>query len=234
MAVKAKQRTGLLAEKVGMTRIFNEQGKHVPVTVLKVDRCQVVAVRKADKEGYSALQVSHGSRKAKNVSKAMRGHFAKAKVEPAAALAEFRVSPDALLEVGVEISAAHFLAGQIVDVCGITIGRGFQGVIKRHNFGGGRASHGASITHRAHGSTGMRQDPGRVFKNKKMAGHMGVVRVTTENMTVVSVDADQGLIFVQGAVPGAKGSVVRVRDAVKQTMPKDAPFPAALKQTAAA
>jgi large subunit ribosomal protein L3 len=222
-------RTGLIAQKVGMTRVFAEDGRHLPVTVLKVDSCQVVAQRTQEKDGYTALQLGVGKAKVKNVSKAQRGHFAKAKVEPKRRLAEFRVSPDALIEVGAELSAAHFVPGQYVDVTGVSIGKGFAGVIKRHNFGGLRATHGVSISHRSHGSTGNRQDPGRVFKNKKMAGHLGDERVTVQNLEVVSTDAEQGLILVRGAVPGAEGGMVLIRDAVKRPAPKDLPFPAALK-----
>jgi large subunit ribosomal protein L3 len=222
-------RTGLLAQKVGMTRIFTEEGTHVPVTVLKVDNCQVVAVRTVENDGYAALQVGVGKAKVKNVTKAQREHFAKAKVEPKRKLVEFRVSEDALVDVGAELSAEHFVVGQFVDVTGTTIGKGFAGVMKRHNFGGLRATHGVSVSHRSHGSTGQRQDPGKVFKNKKMAGHMGVDRVTTLNLKVVSTDAARGLILVKGAVPGSEGGYVTIRDAVKRKQPKDLPFPAAIK-----
>jgi large subunit ribosomal protein L3 len=222
-------RTGVLAQKMGMTRVFTEEGHHVPVTVLKVDGCQVVAVRTAEKDGYSAVQLGVGTAKVKNVTKARRGHFAKAKVAPKSKLAEFRVSADGLLEVGAELSAEHFVAGQFVDVTGTSIGKGFAGVMKRHNFSGLRASHGVSLSHRSHGSTGQRQDPGRVFKGKKMAGHMGDARVTTQNLEVVSTDEAQGLILVKGAVPGAKGAWVVVRDAVKRAAPEGVPFPAALR-----
>src|SRR5579863_9700905 len=222
-------RTGLIAEKVGMTRIFDAEGAHVPVTVLKVDHCQVVQVRTAERDGYTAVQLGVGKAKVKNVTKPMRGHFAKAKVEPKRKLIEFRVSDDALIEVGAELSAAHFLPGQFVDVVGTTKGKGFAGVIKRHHFGGLRATHGVSVSHRSHGSTGQRQDPGKVFKGKKMAGHLGDVRVTTQNLKVVSVDDDKGFIFIKGAVPGHEGSYVLVRDAVKRKAPKDAPMPAGLK-----
>src|ERR671922_1501872 len=222
-------RTGLIAQKLGMTRIFAEDGSHVPVTVLKVDTCQVVDVRTEDKHGYNAVQLGVGKAKVKNVSKAERGRFAKAKVEPKAKLAEFRVSKDALLEVGAELSVNHFVPGQFVDVVGITIGKGFAGSMKRWNFGGLRASHGVSVSHRSHGSTGNRQDPGRTFPGKKMAGHLGVERVTTQNLRVVATDADQGLIMVRGAVPGAEGGYVLVRDAVKRKLPKDVPFPAAVR-----
>ncbi len=222
-------RTGLIARKVGMTRVFAEDGSHVPVTVLHVDGCHVVATRSAEKDGYTAVQLGAGKAKVKNVGKPLRGHFAKAKVEPTSKLVEFRVTPDAVLEVGAELSAAHFLAGQFVDVVGTTIGKGFAGVMKRHNFRGLEASHGVSVSHRSHGSTGQRQDPGRVFKGKKMAGHMGDVRVTTQSVTVVSTDAERGLIMIKGAVPGANGGWVLVSDSAKRKAPKDLPFPAALR-----
>ena len=225
-------RTGLLAQKLGMTRVFDGEGTHVPVTVLKVEGCQVVGVRTEEKDGYDAVQLGVGKAKVKNVSKPERGHFAKAKVEPKKKLAEFRVSKDALLEAGAELTVAHFLEGQLVDVTGTSIGKGFAGVMKRHNFGGLRATHGVSISHRSHGSTGQRQDPGKVFRNKKMAGHMGDVRVTTQNLVVVRADVEQGLLFVRGAVPGAKNSWVLVRDAVKGTGKEGLPFPAALKGAA--
>jgi large subunit ribosomal protein L3 len=227
-------RTGVIAQKVGMTRLFTEEGNHVPVTVLKLDQCQVVAVRTAEKDGYSAVQLGIGKAKVKNVSKAQRGHFAKAKVEPKRKLNEFRVAKDAVLEVGAEITAAHFVAGQFVDVSGVTSGKGFQGVMKRWNFAGLEASHGVSISHRSHGSTGQRQDPGRTFQNKKMAGHMGVDRITTQNLKVVGTDVDKGLILIAGAVPGSAGGYVRVTDAVKRKRPKEAPYPAALRAAAAA
>ena len=226
-------RTGLIALKLGMTRQFSEAGDHNPVTVLKVDNCQVVAVRTAEKDGYTAVQLGVGKAKVKNVSQAMRGHYAKAKVEPKAKLVEFRVTPDALLEVGAEVTAAHFVAGQFVDVVGTTKGRGFSGVMRRHNFGGLRATHGVSVSHRSHGSTGQRQDPGKVFKNKKMAGHYGVERVTTQNLKIIAADAEKGLIFVAGAVPGFDGAYVLVKDAAKRPAPKCLPFPAALRQAAA-
>src|SRR5215471_18986786 len=225
-------RTGLIAEKVGMTRVFDAEGAHVPVTVLKMEGCQVVAVRTAEKDGYTAVQLGIGKAKVKNVTKPMRGHFAKAKVEPKRRLVEFRVSADALVEVGAELSAAHFVPGQFVDVTGTSIGKGFAGVMKRHNFRGLRASHGVSISHRSHGSTGHRQDPGRVFKGKKMAGHLGDERITTQNLKVVSTDAERGLILVQGAVPGASGGYVRIEDAVKRPLPKEVPFPAGVKAAA--
>ncbi len=222
-------RTGLLAQKMGMTRVFTEEGRHVPVTVLKVDGCQVVAVRTESKDGYNAVQLGTGAARVKNVNKARRGHFAKAKVAPKSKLAEFRVSSDGLIDVGAELSAEHFMAGQFVDVTGTSIGKGFAGVMKRHNFSGLRASHGVSLSHRAQGSTGNSQDPGKVFKGKKMAGHLGDARVTTQNLEVVSTDETRGLILIKGAVPGAKGSWVLVRDAVKRAAPEGLPFPAALR-----
>ena len=221
-------RTGLVAKKLGMTRLFRDDGTHVPVTLLHLDQVQVVAARTEERDGYSAVQLGWGSAKVKNVSQPNRGHFAKAKVEPKAKLAEFRVSADALLEPGATLSAAHFAVGQKVDVCGITKGKSFAGAMKRWNFAGLEASHGVSISHRSHGSTGNRQDPGRTFKNKKMAGHLGVERVTTLNLEVAGVDAERGLILIKGAVPGAKGGFVLVRDAVKRARPADAPYPAAL------
>jgi large subunit ribosomal protein L3 len=226
-------RTGLIAQKLGMTRTFSEEGAHVPVTVLKVEKCEVVAVRTAERDGYTAVQLGVGTAKPRNTTKAQRGHFAKAKVEPKRKLAEFRVSADALLEVGAELAASHFLPGQFVDVTGTTIGKGFAGSMKRWNFHGLRATHGVSVSHRSHGSTGNRQDPGRTFPNKKMAGHLGVERVTTLNLKVVATDVDQGLIMIRGAVPGHEGSYVLVRDAVKRKAPKEVPFPAALRGTAA-
>jgi large subunit ribosomal protein L3 len=227
-------RTGLIAQKMGMTRIFTEEGAHVPVTVLKVDNCQVVAVRTEEKDGYTAVQLGVGKAKVKNVTQPMRGHYAKAKIEPKRKLVEFRVSKDGLLEVGAELSAAHFLAGQFVDVVGTTKGRGYSGVMRRHNFGGLRATHGVSVSHRSHGSTGQRQDPGKVFKNKKMAGHYGDERVTTQNLRVVAADGERGLIMVEGAVPGAEGGYVLIKDAAKRKAPKDLPFPAALRSAAPA
>ena len=226
-------RSGVIAKKLGMTRLFLEDGKQVPVTVLQLDNLQVVAQRTADKDGYTAVQLGAGSAKAKRTSAAMRGHFAKASVEPKRKVAEFRVSADNLIDVGAEITADHYLAGQFVDIAGVSIGKGFAGAMKRHNFGGLRASHGVSISHRSHGSTGQCQGPGKVFKGKKMAGHMGAVRVTTQNLEVVRTDADRGLIMVKGAVPGSKGGWVTVKDAVKKKMPEGVPFPAALKTAAA-
>ena len=227
-------RTGLIAQKLGMTRIFAEDGSHVPVTVLKVDNCQVVDVRTQEKHGYNAVQLGIGKAKVKNVSKAERGSFARAKVEPKAKLAEFRVSKDGLLEIGAELSVAHFLPGQFVDVIGTTIGKGFAGSMKRWNFGGLRATHGVSVSHRSHGSTGNRQDPGRTFPGKKMAGHLGVERVTTQNLTVVQTNEAEGLLLIKGAIPGHDGSYVLVSDAVKRAAPKGLPFPAALKGKAEA
>ncbi len=226
-------RTGLIAQKLGMTRTFSEEGAHVPVTVLKVEKCEVVAVRTAERDGYTAVQLGVGTAKPRNTTKAQRGHFAKAKVEPKRKLAEFRVTADALLEIGVELAANHFLPGQFVDVTGTTIGKGFAGSMKRWNFHGLRATHGVSVSHRSHGSTGNRQDPGRTFPNKKMAGHLGVERVTTLNLKVVATDVDRGLIMIRGAVPGYEGSYVLVRDAVKRKAPKEVPFPAALRASAA-
>ena len=225
-------RTGLIAQKMGMSRVFNETGEHVPVTVLKVDACQVVAVRTEDKDGYTAVQLGVANAKVKNVTRAGRGHFAKAKVEPKRKLAEFRVSGDAVLDVGAELSAGHFVAGQYVDVVGTNIGKGFAGAMKRHNFSGLRASHGVSISHRSHGSTGNSQEPGKVWKGKKMAGHMGDAQVTTQNLEVVSTDEDRGLILIRGAVPGAKGGWVLVSDATKRKTDIELPFPAALKGAA--
>jgi large subunit ribosomal protein L3 len=227
-------RTGLIAQKLGMTRHFTEQGNHVPVTVLKVDNCQVVAVRTTEKDGYTAVQLGVGKAKVKNVTKPMRGHYAKAKLEPKRKLVEFRVEKDGLLEVGAEISVEHFLPGQFVDVVGTTKGRGFSGVMRRHNFGGLRATHGVSVSHRSHGSTGQRQDPGKVFKNKRMAGHYGDERVTTQNLRIVATDAERGLIMIEGAVPGFEGGYVLVKDAAKRKPPKDLPFPAALRAAAPA
>ena len=225
-------RSGIIAKKVGMTRLFLEDGKQVPVTVLQLDKLQVVAQRTADKDGYTAVQLGAGTAKAKRTTQAMRGHFAAAKVEPKRKIAEFRVDPENLINVGEEITADHYFAGQYVDVAGTSIGKGFAGAMKRHNFGGLRASHGVSISHRSHGSTGQCQDPGKVFKGKKMAGHMGAVRVTTQNLEVVKTDAERGLIMVKGAVPGSKGGWVTVKDAVKKPFPENAILPAALKSAA--
>ncbi|MGX9353009.1 50S ribosomal protein L3 [Shimia sp. W99] len=225
-------RSGIIAKKVGMTRLFMEDGKQIPVTVLHLDGLQVVAQRTVEKDGYTAVQLGAGSAKAKRTSQAMRGHFAAAKVEPKRKLVEFRVEEDGLIEVGAEITAEHFLEGQKVDVSGTSIGKGFAGAMKRWNFGGLRASHGVSISHRSHGSTGQCQDPGKVFKGKKMAGHMGAARVTTQNLEVVKTDADRGLVFIKGAVPGSKGGWVTVKDAVKKKAPEGLPFPAAVKAAA--
>ena len=219
-------RTGMIAQKMGMTRLFADDGRHVPVTVLKVENCQVVAQKTDDKDGYCALQLGVGTAKVKNVAKPERGHFAKAKVEPKRHLSEFRVAADALVDVGTEIMPSHFVAGQIVDVVGTSIGKGFAGAMKRHNFAGLEASHGVSISHRSHGSTGNSQDPGRVFKGKKMAGHMGDHRTTVQNLEIFGTDDDEGLILIRGAVPGAKGGFVRISDAVKKARPGDAPYPA--------
>ena len=211
-----------------MTRIFKDDGTHVPVTVLHVDNVQVVAARTEEKDGYTAVQLGWGKAKVKNVSQPNKGHFAKAKVEPKAKLVEFRVAADGLLEPGATLTAAHFIAGQKVDVVGTTKGKGFAGAMKRWNFAGLEASHGVSISHRSHGSTGNRQDPGKTFKNKKMAGHLGAERVTTQNLEVAAVDAEKGLLMIKGAVPGAKGGYVLVSDAVKKARPAEAPFPAGL------
>ncbi len=222
-------RSGVIAKKVGMTRLFMEDGKQIPVTVLQLDNLQVVAQRTAEKDGYTAVQLGAGTAKAKRTSKAMRGHFAAAKVEPKRKIVEFRVAEDNLIEVGAEISANHYLDGQFVDVSGTSIGKGFAGAMKRHNFGGLRATHGVSISHRSHGSTGQCQDPGKVFKGKKMAGHMGAAKVTTQNLQVVRTDADRGLVFIKGAVPGSKGGWVTIKDAVKKAAPADLPLPAGIK-----
>jgi large subunit ribosomal protein L3 len=222
-------RTGVIAKKMGMTRLFQDDGRHVPVTVLQIDGLQVVARREMDRDGYTAVQLGAGSAKAKNVAKPQRGAFGKAEVEPKAILAEFRVSEDNLLDVGAELSADHFVAGQLVDIQGRTQGKGFAGAMKRWNFGGLRATHGVSVSHRSHGSTGNRQDPGRVFKNKKMAGHMGDKNRTQQNLEIVSTDADRGLIFVKGSVPGSKGGWLLVKDAVKVPANAAAPLPAGLK-----
>lgn len=227
-------RSGVIAKKLGMTRLFMEDGRQVPVTVLQLDGLQVVAQRTADRDGYTAVQLGAGTAKAKRVPAPMRGHYAKASVAPKRKLAEFRVSPDNMIEVGEEITADHYFAGQFVDIAGTSIGKGFAGAMKRHNFGGLRASHGVSISHRSHGSTGQCQDPGKVFKGKKMAGHMGAVRVTTQNLQVVRTDSERGLIMVKGAVPGSKGGWVTIKDAVKKPFPENAIVPAALKSAAEA
>ena len=227
-------RSGIIAKKLGMTRLFMDDGKQIPVTVLQLDGLQVVSQRTADKHGYSAVQLGTGTIKAKRVSQAMRGHFAVAQVEPKRKVAEFRVAPENLIEVGAEITAEHYAAGQFVDVSGTSIGKGFAGAMKRHNFKGLRASHGVSVSHRSHGSTGQCQGPGKVFKGKKMAGHMGAVKVTTQNLQVVKTDLDRGLIMIKGAVPGSKGGWVTVKDAVKKPLPDGVPFPAAIKVAEAA
>jgi large subunit ribosomal protein L3 len=226
-------RTGVIAKKLGMTRLFDETGTHVPVTVLSLDGCQVTAQRTKEKDGYVALQLGAGVKKAKNTTKAERGHFAKGMVEPKRHVTEFRVTEDNLIDVGAEFTADHFLPGQKVDVVGVTVGKGFAGAIKRWNFGGMRATHGVSVSHRAHGSTGQRQDPGKVFKGKKMAGHMGQDRVTTLNLTVFRVDVERGLILIKGAVPGTEGGYVRIRDAVKSAPPEGLPRPGAIRVSAA-
>ncbi|WP_020178163.1 50S ribosomal protein L3 [Methylopila sp. M107] len=227
-------RSGLIAQKLGMTRVFTDAGEHVPVTVLKVDQCQVVGHRTADLNGYVALQLGAGSRKPKNVNRSERGNFAKVEVEPKRKLVEFRVSDDAVIPVGAELTADHFLVGQRVDVTGTSTGKGFAGAMKRWNFGGLRATHGVSVSHRSHGSTGGRQDPGKVFKNKKMAGHLGDERVTTQNLKVVQTDPERGLILVEGAVPGVKGGWILVRDAVKTKLPEGLPMPGKFKERGAA
>jgi large subunit ribosomal protein L3 len=225
-------RSGLILQKLGMTRVFTDDGQHIPVTVLKLDNCQVVAQKTIEKDGYTAVQLGAGFAKVKRVNQAQRGQFAKASVEPKRRLAEFRVSPENLIDVGAELLADHFIEGQQVDATGVSIGKGFAGAMKRHNFGGLRASHGVSISHRSHGSTGQRQDPGKVFKGKKMAGHMGNVTVTTQNLTVVKTDIDRGLIMVKGAVPGAKGGWVLLRDATKVPAPDGLPLPASIRSAA--
>lgn len=227
-------RSGVIAKKLGMTRLFMEDGRQVPVTVLQMENVQVVAQRTAEKDGYSAVQLGAGNAKAKRTSQAMRGHFAAANVAPKRKVAEFRVSPDNLIEIGAEITADHYLAGQFVDIAGTSTGKGFAGAMKRHNFGGLRATHGVSVSHRSHGSTGQCQDPGKVFKGKKMAGHMGAVRVTTQNLQIVRTDADRGLVMVKGAVPGTKGGWVTIKDSVKKAAPEGLPTPAAIRASAAA
>jgi large subunit ribosomal protein L3 len=225
-------RTGVIAKKMGMTRVFREDGRHVPVTVLALENNQVISVRTADNDGYVAVQLGAGTKKAKNTTKPERGHFGKAEVEPKAKVAEFRVSEDALLETGATISADHFTAGQLVDVTGVTQGKGFQGGMKRWGFGGLRATHGVSVSHRSLGSTGQRQDPGKVFKGKKMAGHMGDKQRTQQNLEIVSTDVERGLLFVHGSVPGSKGGWLLIKDAVKVARHADAPYPASLKSVA--
>ena len=225
-------RTGLIAKKLGMTRLFKDDGTHIPVTVLHLDQVQVVDVRTQERDGYTAVQLGWGTAKVKNVSQPNKGHFARVKVEPKKKLREFRVAPDALLESGQTLTAAHFVPGQKVDVCGITKGKGFAGGMKRWNFRGLEASHGVSVSHRSLGSTGNRQDPGKTFKNKKMPGHLGQERVTTLNVEIAAVDAERGLVMVRGAVPGSKDSFVTIRDAVKKARPADAPYPASIRAAA--
>ncbi len=226
-------RSGIIAQKLGMTRVFSDDGLHQPATVLQIDGCHVIDVKTQEKHGYNAVQLGVGAIKVKNVTKALRGHFARAKVEPRRKLAEFRVSEDALIEIGAELTADHFVVGQYVDVVGTTIGKGFAGVMKRHNFAGLEASHGVSVSHRSHGSTGNSQDPGKVFKGKKMAGHMGDVRATSQNVEVISTDVERGLVLVKGSVPGSRGSFVLVSDAIKKPLPEGVPYPAALRGGAA-
>ena len=227
------KRTGMIGRKLGMTRLFGDGGKHIPVTVVDVGGNVVVAQREAGKDGYVALQIGYGAAKAKNTPQAERGHFAKAKVEPRRKLKEFRVTDDALVDVGAEISADHFVAGQMVDVTGDTIGKGFAGAMKRHGFHGLRASHGVSVSHRSHGSTGNSQDPGKVWKGKKMAGQMGAKQRTTQHLEIVRVDAERGLVMMKGAVPGAEGGYLTIKDSIRRPTPADAPVPAALKADAA-
>ena len=227
-------RSGVIAQKLGMTRIYTDAGEQVPVTVLRLDGCQVVAHRTEEKNGYTALQLGAGLAKVKNTTKSMRGHFAKAEVEPKRKLVEFRVDADKMIDVGAELTADHFVVGQYVDVTGTSIGKGFAGGMKRWNFGGLRATHGVSVSHRSLGSTGNRQDPGRTFKNKKMAGHLGAERVTTQNLKVVRTDVERGLILVEGSVPGSKGGWIIVRDAVKRKAPADLPLPGAFRKVTAA
>ena len=227
-------RTGVIAKKLGMTRVFADDGAHVPVTVLQLDGCQVVGQRTQERDGYVALQLGAGTKKAKNTNKAQREAFAKLEVEPKAHVTEFRITADAMLDVGSEFTADHFVAGQKVDVQAPTIGKGFAGAMKRWNFGGLRATHGVSVSHRSHGSTGQRQDPGKTFKGKKMAGHLGQEIVTVQNLTVFRVDTDRGLILIKGAIPGHDGTWIKVRDAVKKAVPADAPFPGGIKSNKAA
>jgi large subunit ribosomal protein L3 len=226
-------RTGVIAQKLGMTRVYNEFGVQVPVTVLQIDNLQVVGTRTKDKHGYTAVQLGSGKAKVKRAGKALRGQFAKANIEPKKKLVEFRVADDALLEVGQEIRADHFVAGQYIDVSGTTKGKGFAGAMKRWNFAGLEASHGVSVSHRSHGSTGQRQDPGKTFKNKKMAGHLGDEHITTQNLEIVSVDAEKNLILVKGAIPGVDNAYVKVMDARKKARPADAPYPAVKKEVKA-
>ncbi len=227
-------RSGIIAKKLGMTRLFMEDGRQIPVTVLQLENLQVVAQRLPETDGYTAVQLGVGNARAKNTTQPMRGHFARASVAPKRKLVEFRVAPENMIDVGAEITADHFVSGQYVDVAGTSIGKGFAGAMKRHNFKGLRASHGVSVSHRSHGSTGQCQDPGKVFKGKKMAGHMGAARVTVQNLEVVKTDADRGLIMIKGAVPGSKGGWVTVRDAVKRRAPDGLPTPAAIRAVEAA
>jgi len=227
------KRTGLIAQKIGMTRVFREDGSHIPVTVLHVDNCQVVDQRTRERDGYTAVQLGVGKTKVKNISRAMRGHYARAQVEPKKHVAEFRVSDDAMIEIGAELSPNHFAMGQFVDAVGTSIGKGFSGAMKRWGFGGLRASHGVSVSHRAHGSTGQCQDPGKVFKGKKMAGHMGAGRVTTQNLEVVGTDEAEGLLWIKGSVPGPKSGWVFLQDAVKKVIHENSPKPAGLKKMTA-
>ena len=223
-------RSGIIAKKMGMTRIFNDDGQQIPVTVLRLEKLQVVAQKTVDKDGYFAVKLGAGSVKAKNCNKSLRGQFSISKVEPKRKLKEFRVSQDNLIDIGKEINASHYVEGQYVDVSGLSIGKGFAGAMKRHNFSGLRASHGVSISHRSHGSTGQCQDPGRVFKGKKMAGHMGDCNVTIQNLRVVKTDPEKGIILIKGAVPGAKGGWVTLKDSIKKKLPDNIPFPTANKQ----
>lgn len=225
-------RTGLIAQKIGMTQYFTDSGKQLPVTVLKIDGCHVLAQRTDARDGYTAVQLGVGTIREKLVTKPLRGHFAKAKILPRRKIAEFRVSPENMIDIGAEIMPDHFIEGQRVDAIGTSIGKGFAGAMKRHNFSGLRASHGVSVSHRSHGSTGQCQDPGRVFKGKKMAGHMGDVRVTMQNLTIVATDNTRGLILVKGAVPGAKGGWVLLRDAIKHKLPDNVPSPGSIRTTA--
>ena len=223
-------RSGIIAKKMGMTRIFNDDGQQIPVTILRLEKIQVVAQKTQDKDGYFALKLGSGTIKAKNCNKSLRGQFSVAKVEPKRKIKEFRVSSDNLIDVGKEISVSHYVEGQYVDISGLSIGKGFAGAMKRHNFSGLRASHGVSVSHRSHGSTGQCQDPGRVFKGKKMAGHMGDCSVTIQNLRVVKTDPERGLIMIKGAVPGAKGGWVTLKDAVKKKLPDNIPYPTSLEQ----
>ena len=222
-------RCGIIARKLGMSRIFSDDGEHVPVTVLKIEDVEVLSIKSVDKDGYTAVQLGFGNKKPKNISKPLRGVFAKAKVEPKEKVVEFRVSVDAILKVGDKLGVNHFVTGQKIDVVGVSKGKGFSGAMKRHNFGGMQASHGVSISHRSHGSTGNSQDPGRTWKGKKMAGQYGNVRITTQNLKVVKLLEDDDLILIQGSVPGSKNGVVLLRDAIKHKIPSEAPFPAGLR-----